>query len=72
MVLKLCLLEELHDFIFRLWDLDGPSLVSLLGSLDLVFFKDVDDLLELVLAMLDLVCGLQDTLTRLVGACVQT
>ena len=43
-----------------------------LALLDLVFFKNVDDLLELVLAMLDLMSSLQDTFTMLVDACIQT
>lgn len=59
------MLQESHDFILRLRDLHVHLLAVVLGHLDPILFQNVDDLLELMLALFNMLCSLKDIVNRL-------
>ena len=58
LILKLRLLKELHDAFFGVRDLELGVILGLLGHLCFVLLQYIDDLLQLVFALLDVVCRL--------------
>ena len=59
------MLQEAHNFVLRLRDLHVQLLAVVLGHLDPILFQNVDDLLELMLALFNVLCSLKDIVSRL-------
>ena len=62
LVLKLSLLEEAHEFLFGFRDLNFELLVCIGGQLNPVLFQDIDNLLELRLALINMLRSMQHIL----------
>ena len=61
------MLEESHDFIFRLGYLHIHLLGGVLGHLNAILLQNIDYLLQLVLALFNLLGGLEDVVGLAAG-----
>ena len=62
LVLKLSLLEEAHEFFFTFRDLNFELLVCIGGQLNPVLFQDINNLLQLGLALINMLRSMQHIL----------